>query len=219
MYDYDENYGAIATCIFPVSILPTSVLLNIFLLCRERPKRLNAFLSLIFYTPILALGTLVFLVIYTILSPIAYLFVILHKFILIFRRTPQSRWSKLAEFLIFFVVGPFLLAIRDIVDTYLFLLNSVRSSSPKHKLCHSAGQYMPIKTCYVLLYIIQYLGTKANNMLYTDFLLSCYKGLKQSKQCSVSLGEENKGAMLSKEIILEFCKEVKDAEMYGEVQQ
>jgi hypothetical protein len=95
-----------------------------FLLTSKNPESMNEFLLLIGYAPILAVAVLIFIVYNMILLPFAYMKLFFHKLVMIMVYSKSfrvSRADKFMNFVVFIVIGPFVLMLNIILDTKIFV--------------------------------------------------------------------------------------------------
>lgn len=95
-----------------------------FLLTSKEPENLNEFLLLIAYSPILVVAVIIFIIYNLILWPFAYMKLFFHKLIMIMVYSKSfrvSRADKFMNFVIFIIIGPFVLLINIGLDTYIFV--------------------------------------------------------------------------------------------------
>jgi hypothetical protein len=115
LYDYDENYGFMISLPFPFSVFPNNLICSLILLCKKKPKIMNNNITFIAYT-ITYIWSIFFYLICMCLIPFAYFYALIHKGIIIFRRTHVSRVKKLLSMLIFLIFGIFIMLVRFFVD-------------------------------------------------------------------------------------------------------
>ncbi len=95
-----------------------------FLLTSKNPESMNEFLLLIGYAPILAVAVLIFIVYNLILWPFAYMKLFFHKLVMIMVYSKSfrvSRADKFMNFVVFIVIGPFVLLLNIALDTKVFV--------------------------------------------------------------------------------------------------
>jgi len=124
------------------------MILNLIIVAKNRPKVLNEWVSLLYYIPCLLLAMCLFDILYVFMLPLAYFFSTTHKFILLFRKTPERFLRKLIEFLMFLLIGPLILVIREFFDSWIFVSNSLRLKLVKQKQCYYLDEYISSESCF-----------------------------------------------------------------------
>lgn len=119
MYKNDKYYGALISATPPFNVL-IFLLTPLFLVIKDKTalKYINSFLLRLCYLPVVLILTVIFVVANLILLPFAYVKVVIHKFILLYR-TNES--DCLVNAFIFLIFGLLILLVTQITDLYYFL--------------------------------------------------------------------------------------------------
>lgn len=118
----DKDYSALISVPAPLNVI--LVFLGPFLLTSRNPQRVNFFILLIAYLPVMVGVTLVFVVYNVLLIPIAYVKLWWHKLIMVYVYSKSYRVSKADKFItfcIFWLFGLIFMTLNCVVDIWHFL--------------------------------------------------------------------------------------------------
>ena len=118
----DKEYSALISLPTPLNII--HIVLAPCLLTSKNPEKLNKFILMVAYQSIIVSATLSFIVYNIALLPFTYVKLFFHKLIMIMvysKAYRSSRADKFMNFVIFILIGPFVLIINMVVDTYYFI--------------------------------------------------------------------------------------------------
>lgn len=107
-----------------------------FLMTSKNPEQCNQKLLLIFYSPILLVAIVLFLILEVFMWPLTYTKMVFHKLTMVWvysRNFRSSRADKFMNFVYFFFCGPFIVIGNTFIDLYFFVMHMIRFDLQKIK--------------------------------------------------------------------------------------
>lgn len=135
----DKNYSVLISLPAPMNFL--LLFMAPILLTSKEPAKVNETALKIAYYPILLLATLIFIGIEVITWPFVYVKMFFHKLTMVWVYSKSyriSRADKFINFLVYFVIGPFVIILTTLTDVYHFVRHALKTDlkKTKHKMKH-----------------------------------------------------------------------------------
>jgi len=206
IYKYDKRHSYYVSAAFPFTVILISVLP--FMLFGEQMPDINNVMLHLEYLPFMMFVVFLFVVISLILLPFVYLKIVLHKFLLIFKRNKVTVIRKIWRFIVYMLLGLIFLVVQVISDCILFICHLYSDNLEKLLKDRREVESFDLNTLEDFISFLQNMKEEIGNTeVIIDDLFKKYEGNLNTRNIELNEDEDNLKAIRQVLTTQEYDKE------------